>query len=280
MINFNGFEMIRRKMGISTNEKSNFKTNIQFRKTVWEDPEIDEVEISANDEGFMFTDDGIYYQGRRVILYIRDVQNYWGYDMEPKFHLTSCAILKGMLTKKTYEKYVVAIRTDGKFKLNYISNNIIQKTVEKDLYVCKHCLRALNWKNYKFVSERQRRIIFEKFLIEEFFKSVNDDNEKIFSTLPDYTEETAPLNIYPENWKIISKMLRKEAGYICSDCGRKILDPKKLHVHHINSIKQDCFRSNLEVLCADCHQKRHSHKILGSSRNKSKKIIMQGTLGW
>lgn len=278
MIKINGFEMIRLKMGIATNEKSNFSTNIQFKKTVWSDPEIDEVEISADDEDLIFTDDGIYYQGRRVILYIRDVQNYFGYEtQEPKFHITFCQTLKRMSTQGKSEKYVVSILTDGKFKLNYIANNVIQKTVEKNLEVCKHCLRMLNWKNYKNVSEQQKKIIFENFSLEEYFKSVNGDNEKNFSNLPDYTEETAPPNIYPENWKKISKMLRTEAGYICSDCGKKIFEPSKLHVHHINGVKQDCFRSNLEVLCADCHQKRHNHKIFGSSK-KAEKIQVQGQL--
>ena len=267
MIKINGFEMIRRKMGISTNEKSNFSTNIQFIKTVWADPEIDEVEISADDEDLIFTDDGIYYQGRRVILYIRDIQSYLGYEtQEPKFHITFCQTLKRMSVQGKSEKYVVAIRTDGKFKLNYIANNVIQRTVEKNLEVCKHCLRKVNWKDYNLFFGQKKKIIFENFSLEEFFQSVDDDNQKNFSNLPEYTEETAPPNIYPENWKKISKMLRTEAGYICSDCGKKILESGKLHVHHINGFKQDCFRSNLEVLCADCHQKRHGHKILGSSK--------------
>lgn len=275
MIKINGFEMIRRKMGISTNEKSNFSTNIQFIKTVWADPEIDEVEISADDEDLIFTDNGIYYQGRRVILYIRDIQSYLGYEtQEPKFHITFCQTLKRMSVQGKSEKYVVAIRTDGKFKLNYIANNVIQKTVEKNLDVCKHCLRTLNWKNYKNVSEQQKKIIFKNFSIEEFFQSVDDDNQKNFSNLPEYTEETAPPNIYPENWKKISKMLRTEAGYICSDCGKKILESGKLHVHHINGFKQDCFRSNLEVLCADCHQKRHGHKILGTSKFDNLRLFL------
>lgn len=265
MIKINGFALIRKKMGIPQNATSNFKTNIKLKETVWEDPKTFEVEISADDEDFIWTDDGFYYQGRRVILYIRDVQNYFGYEMqEPKFHITFCQTLKRMNAQGKSKKYVVSIRSDGIFKLNYISNNTVQKTVEKKLNICRHCLRKINWKNYNFVLENQKKIIFENFSIEEYFKSVNYNNEKNFFILPDYTEETAPLNIYPENWKIISKMLRIEAGYICSYCGKKILTPSQLHVHHINGIKQDCFRSNLEVLCVDCHQKRHNHKIFGS----------------
>ena len=252
LIKINGFELIRQKIGIATNKKSNFNANIQFKKTVWADPKVVEVEISADDEDLIFTDDGFYYQGRRVILYIRDIQSYFGYEIQyPKFHITFCPTLKRMSTQGKSEKYVVSIRTDGIFKLNYTNGKKILKTVKKNLEICRHCLKKINWKNYKFVSEYERENIFENF-----------------STLPDYDEETAPPNIYPENWKIISKILRTEAGYICSDCGKKILEPGKLHVHHRDGVKQDCFRSNLEVLCANCHQKRHNHKILNSSKNK------------
>lgn len=259
-------------MGIAANAKSNFDTNIQFQKTVWADPKKFEVEIPPNDPDLIFTDDGFYYQGRRVILYIRDIQIYFGYEtQEPKFHITFCPTLKRMSTQGKSEKYVVSIRADGIFKLNYTNGKKILKTVKKNLDICRHCLKKINWKNYKFVSEYDKEIIFENFSIEEYFETVNNDNSKNFSTLPDYTEENAPLNIYPENWRIISKMLRTEAGYQCSDC-KKFFEPNKIHVHHINGIKQDCFRSNLEVLCADCHQKRHNHTILGSSKNKFGKI--------
>lgn len=279
MIKINGFGLIRQKMGISQNAASNFTANIQLKKTVWEDPEKVEVEIFADDEDLIFTDDGFYYQGRRVILYIRDIQNYFGYKtQDPRFHISFCQTLKNMTSQGKAEKYVVSIRTDGIFKLNYISNNVVQKTVEKKLDICKHCLKKVNWQNYNLVPEWQKKIIFENFSVEKYFEIVNNDNSKNFSVLPDYDEETAPINIYPENWKIISKMLRTEAGYICSDCGKKILEPGKLHVHHINEIKRDCCRSNLEVLCADCHQKRHHHKILGSSRNKFNRNFIQENL--
>ena len=260
---------IRQGMGISDNEKSAFKFSMKFSELDWKKPLPPEVEISRNEDGelpeeFIFTDDGFFYKGHRVILYIRDQPQYFKENTitEYKFHLTNCATLKRMKTQNRYGKYVVSESTSGVFKVNYIRNNEVI-AVEKKLHVCKDCLSKLNWKNYKKFYGTPKVKIYENFSLEEFFKTVDNDNQRNFLFLPDYTAETAPLNVYPPNWAVISKLLRTEAGFICSDCHRKIFDIKNLHVHHRNSIKSDCSRSNLEVLCAECHQKRHSHNILG-----------------
>ncbi len=257
-------------MGISENEKSNFQFSLEL-KTAWRDVIIPPTEIAADDENFIWTDDGVFYKGRRVILYIRDQAQYYGYfnkdiKSEYKFHITGCQTLRGAIKKHQYEKYVVSNDTSGNFKVNIIRDNLPIE-IETELHVCKFCLKKLNWKNYnKIYSDKQKEIIYKNFSIEEFFKTVSNDNQTNFSIIPEYTAKTAPLNIYPENWALISKVIRTERGYICEDCHRKI-NPPNLHVHHRNGLKNDCSRSNLEVLCADCHQKRHNHKILGSKRN-------------
>lgn len=200
---------------------------------------------------------------RRVIVYIRDQQvpNKENAISEYKFHLTNCRTIKSALKHNRYKKYVAKTDANKIFKVNKIINNTpVEKEIE--MHVCKHCLNELNWKNYKSLYGKSQIEVYESFSPEEFFKTVNDDNQRNFDILPDYTDETAPLNVYPPNWAIISRLLRIEADYICSDCRRKFSDTRNLHVHHRNGIKSDCSRANLEVLCADCHQKRHSHKIL------------------
>ena len=251
---------ILRGMGISENAKSDFSLDIKFSAPEWK---ILEKEISINDEKFNVDDDGIFYKGRRVILYIRDQAQYYEDKVsEYKFHLTACSTLKSMLAQNRYEKYVVTENTSGVFKVNYIRQNDVVEA-ETRLHVCKNCLHKLNWKNYKNVSRVKRNIIYQNFSIEEFFASVNNDNQKNFDVQPEYTDATAPLNVYPPNWDKISKVIRTEAGYICEGCGRIFQDGRGLHVHHRNTIKSDCSRANLEVLCTACHQKKHNHKILG-----------------
>lgn len=249
-------------------EKSSFRLDGEFSKIDWRKPLPPEVEITPDESGelpeeFIFTDDGFFYQGHRVILYIRDQAQYFKENKitEYKFHLTNCATLKRMKTQNRYGKYVVSESTSGVFKVNYIRDNQVI-AVEKSMHVCKDCLSRLNWKNYKKFYGTPKVKIYENFSLEEFFRVMNNDNKRNFDILPDYTDIIAPPNVYPPNWAIISKVLRTESGFICSDCRRKIYDIKNLHVHHVNGIKSDCSRSNLEVLCAPCHQKRHSHKIL------------------
>lgn len=249
------------QMGLP-NEKSDFKLDSGFSKTEWKNTIIPPVEIPADSEELNFTSEGIFYKGQRVILYIRDQVHYLGYETEYKFHITCCVTLKSMIKQNRYNKYVVTNDTNGIFKVNFIIDN---KPVEKEikLNVCKHCLKNLNWKGYKKSYGNAAKLIYKNFSLEEFFKTVNEDNQKNFLILPEHTAESAPLNVYPETWAKISKLLRTENGYICSDCHKKITDTKNLHVHHRNGIKNDCSRSNLEVLCAECHQKRHNHKFFG-----------------
>lgn len=267
------FKQIARDMGISDEIEVSFSLESKFKESVWNDPEIQEVVIFANDENLVWTQEGIYYDGEKIILYIRDVAQYSNYEpTEPKFHLAWCNTLKFMHKQGRYEKYVVSRDTSGIFTVNYISGNKIIRTDKKNLHVCKHCLKMLNWENYKNVSDRIKNDIYENFSVEDFFESAGA-NERNFAYMPSYSEDTAPPNIYPRNWKIISKIIRTEAGYICSECHKKV-EPRNLHVHHKNGIKNDCSRSNLEVLCADCHQKRHNHKIIGSTKFDNIKLFM------
>ena len=64
---------IRQGMGISDNEKSAFNFSMKFSELDWKKPLPPEVEISRNEDGelpeeFIFTDDGFFYKGHRVIL--------------------------------------------------------------------------------------------------------------------------------------------------------------------------------------------------------------------
>src|SRR5690348_12500442 len=59
---------------------------------------------------------------------------------------------------------------------------------------------------------------------------------------------------YPEDWPVLSRRLREEMDWQCELCGRSFRDrPDRLHVHHRSGVKSDNSRSNLQVLCADCH---------------------------
>lgn len=79
------FLRIKRLMGISDKSKVDFT-----------------LEISADDPNLKFTEDGFFYKGRRIILYIRDQVQFGDKKNEYKFHLIDCATLKSMRKQNCY----------------------------------------------------------------------------------------------------------------------------------------------------------------------------------
>lgn len=231
------FKLIKKLMGISDNDKTDFTIeNIT-------------IDIPTNDPNLKSTPTGFTYKGRRVILYIRDQAQYGDKTNEYKFHLIDCATLKSMRKQNRYDKYVVSRETTGKFKVKRIINNRPIES-EEELHICKHCLRLLNHQGYNFT--------YKNFSIEEFFRVMNEDNSGNFTILPLENDLTAPANVYPKNWDEISRRLKEKYNYTCQECGEQSL---LVQVHHKNELKWDCREANLEVLCYDCHQAKHNHRI-------------------
>ncbi len=225
------FKLIKKLMGISDDDKTEFT-----------------IVISADDPNLKSTSTGFTYRGRRVILYIRDQVQYGDKTSEYKFHLVDCTTLKIMRNQNRYGKYVVSTSTNGKFKVNRIINNRPTE-IEAELHVCKNCLKQLRRRGYNFA--------YKNFSIEEFFR-IMEDNSGNFHYLPTETDSTAPTNVYPKDWDKIARRFKEKHNYTCQECGKK---SPSVEVHHKNELKWDCSESNLEVLCRDCHQTKHSHNI-------------------
>ena len=257
---------VHRIMHIPRGYYSDFDFNKKVLDLEWEDPLKQGIEIKPDDEGFGWSETGLFYNGQRVRLYIRDIMifnNQIEGRQLPKYHITWCKTLEAMHNAGKYEKYVVSTSTDEFFLINWVNGTKVVKQTYEKLRVCKNCLHALNWKGYADYKYKKNDI-YNKFSIEEFFKEYNSDNKGEFAYLPEDTDLTSPLNIYPNEWSVISRELRKGHLY-CNKCFKRftLADKGNLHVHHRNGKKNDCRRSNLQVLCSSCHQKEHpNHKIL------------------
>ena len=65
--------------------------------------------------------------------------------------------------------------------------------------------------------------------------------------------------LYGEFWTKRSALLKLVSKYRCSECGRVFDGFNKdcVQVHHVDGHRENCFWSNLKVLCAECHVKAH-----------------------
>ena len=260
------FSEVHRNMGINSDNQTTFSIEgVQIKLHEWEGSEVPITDTTR-------TPTGIFYKGERVIVYIRDwiVFNVLNQTL-PKYHLVWCSTLDRKYKDKTFSKYVVSVDTNGIFKVNLIVKGIARESKEK-LHVCKNCLQKLNWKGYS--NSPLKEFIYDNFSLEEFFQKYKDDNKPEFHIMPEHNSQTAIINNYTEDWEKISKRTKRLKNYTCEECGEYFPNGRGLHVHHRNTIKSDNRPSNLQVLCADCHQKKHpDHKIIGSSKWDDKKKV-------
>jgi hypothetical protein len=78
---------------------------------------------------------------------------------------------------------------------------------------------------------------------------------------------------YPKNWnKRLKEAIRERDGHKCKNCGLSETEHgSKLHVHHIDSNKENLSEINLITLCKFCHGKTHG---LPESRTEWKEKLL------
>lgn len=218
--------------------------------------------LEVNFETIDFEDGLASYEGRQVLLYIRDHGNKILDALEDgskgrKFHVADCRTLIEMRRKGRLERYVVTNNLNGSFSISgedWKSRKFYEG--ETSLQVCKNCLKYLNYKGFQ--TQRSTAEIFNRFDLKDFF----DTYSSYFKFLPSGIADKINTG-YTNDWDEISKKTKVQFNYVCQQCGLELTNNKRLlHTHHINGVKHDNRLDNLTPLCADCHRKQPNHQHL------------------
>lgn len=213
------------------------------------DVKFDEVEVLG--------DGTLAYKGYRVLLYIRDIASIGQQESMPRYHLAYCRTLDKMRRNARFDRYVVANGDSGKFQVNVIENDV--RTQHVTLNVCQNCLDEIHWNAFDMKMPRAGRLsLVSEFALPDFFKKYPRD---LMSVKPTHSSDTAPLNVYSQDWSEVSERTKRQRGYRCGTCNTVLIqaDSKFLHVHHRNGQKHDNGDTNLKVLCIGCHAEEPMH---------------------
>lgn len=219
----------------------------------------DEVQVARNGT--------LEYQGRKVVLYIRDV-----HGSLPKYHVVDCQTLKSMRYAGRHKRYVVTRRTDGEFLLNFADNLYRDSPVTYELDICKNCL----WQELNL-----RHLSPDAFPLADWFNAVDASyvpppRDGLYG--PRTTPITGPVSNYPPDWCFISLRCRERAGWICESCGILLNLPhqrKFLHAHHKRGTMYN-EPEDITALCIGCHANQPNHEKV---RNMQEYLEFMKTYG-
>ena len=196
------FIALKSRMGIDKNTYGNFGDSKS--KGIQNQLETIGIEVENISDIVPLDDYTLTYNGERIIVYIRDVNQYNNEVKLPKFHVANCKTLQQMIKDGRKRRYVVSKNTENSFHLNFISGNSVRKE-DHALSVCKNCLEILRWDGYSqgWNSEKKDKCV-SYFQIRNFFSKypISLIDKKGFS------ENNSSLNQYIMTGVLSAKNIR------------------------------------------------------------------------
>lgn len=221
-----------------------------------------------------------YYRKARNISKFIDKENYDNEVVREnihKYHLVNCQTLQTAKLQGWRGKYNISRKIDSTFFYRYVKNNSTFKELDNQkLNVCKYCLNIIN----NELDDSKRYSVID-FIPDVFFNSTLFEKGRLIRNPTDQFSDAAPANIYPEDWKAISKKYKEKAQYQCEgiSCIHSDLSKSEyrqyLDCHHVDHDKSNSEVSNLKALCVLCHAKEpnHSHMINSPRYNQYKELL-------
>jgi len=192
-------------------------------------------------------------EGNAFVLYIPDWQyNFSRGKNDPKdlhkYHVSWCGVLEYMQGAGRFKRYIKKTNIETNIFLGKKSDNVNAQSV---LYACQTCRK-------KMVEVGGQELYFdvENMDILKFFAMYGKQN------LLDPKIDRPYSVVYPSHWREISKKYREIAKWTCAECSKSFENNRSmLDVHHVDGVRSNVSKTNLKVLCKECHsnQPLHSH---------------------
>lgn len=207
--------------------------------------------ISLSDPNITVTisqDGTIEVNGLKACAYIK--KQYIGVDIYSKssgyrYHLCNCQTIQRMIHSQRLSRYVSTTRSDGFFPVITQVQQQARECIIK-LELCQNCRDIL----------RSRGMLPEPYSLKRFFAIYQPNIPPTILR----TEQVIVEEKYAPNHPEIARRYKKKANYCCQICGVNCSRAENhLHLHHKDGNGQNNNRSNLLVLCIDCHSRQPMH---------------------
>lgn len=189
---------------------------------------------------------------RKVVAYIRDQKasvDFAAGTSGYRYHLCNCSTLQGMKEIGREHRYLATRRQDGRFTVHDLTADPIRTGIVR-MNLCSNCISVLKSKN----------LYTHPFDLARYFKQFDSFTPKTIRKV----EQVREIQTYSPKQADYSREYRKACNYQCQICGVNCREhPQMLPMHHIDGNPANNERSNLRILCAECHaaQPLHHHML-------------------
>ena len=132
------------------------------------------IEVHDITEVVPTTEGTLSWNGRTVLLYIRDQPVSFSRQREPKsgykYHLAECSTVVGMRSSGRGDRYMVTNRRDGLFVVRSQHHWTSDEEYEVELQPCLNCLRLIDWDGAGSDWSAPGEAVRASFDLDEFFE--------------------------------------------------------------------------------------------------------------